>query len=354
MAMQRSFKDFLSENPYCFSSIDDHIASQKQIISTIQAQSFSEFDIELIAPTFHQGDTDKPGVLLLHGLLDSTAIMQSLAEHFKAQNHTVFNLLLPGHGTKPADLLSIRYQDWLSASACAIDALNKTHSSLIVVGLSTGVILASYLATLGAKIDALISYAPAFSLKLPQSLILKVHQLLCHYGLLQTPWLSKQRERSPYKYSSICANCVSELTTLNRLTKAKLSHSPLTFPVLNIVSEHDETISTSDAIRYLPLSANDKNRLIYYTTHPKPSTHNRLNIKSRIDSQHISNFSHVCMPVSPQHPVFGEKQFSQTQKRGAITLLNQIFQTTKRLTYNPHFDKMTSYVDNFVSTLCKE
>jgi alpha-beta hydrolase superfamily lysophospholipase len=50
-------------------------------------------------------------VLLLHGLTDSPYSMRALAELFAARGWYVVGLRLPGHGTAPAALTRVTWQD---------------------------------------------------------------------------------------------------------------------------------------------------------------------------------------------------------------------------------------------------
>src|SRR5262245_30682114 len=51
------------------------------------------------------------GVLLVHGLTDSPYMMRGLAELFYQHGFYVLALRLPGHGTAPAGLVDVHWQD---------------------------------------------------------------------------------------------------------------------------------------------------------------------------------------------------------------------------------------------------
>jgi len=50
------------------------------------------------------------GVVLTHELMDSPYTMRALAQHLNQRCFLVFGLLLPGHGTRPGDLLTSNWQ----------------------------------------------------------------------------------------------------------------------------------------------------------------------------------------------------------------------------------------------------
>ncbi|UOF22511.1 alpha/beta hydrolase [Pseudomonas syringae] len=56
--------------------------------------------------------TPKGGVLLVHGLGDSAWSFHDVAQTLAAQGYLVRTVLLPGHGTKPEDMLDVRLEQW--------------------------------------------------------------------------------------------------------------------------------------------------------------------------------------------------------------------------------------------------
>lgn len=56
------------------------------------------------------------GALLLHGASDAPYSMRALAERLHARGFDVLVLRLPGHGTAPAGLVHVRWQDWAAAT----------------------------------------------------------------------------------------------------------------------------------------------------------------------------------------------------------------------------------------------
>ena len=52
------------------------------------------------------------GVLLFHGFPGSTTDVRLLGTFLHARGPTISAPLLPGHGTRPADLNRVRWQDW--------------------------------------------------------------------------------------------------------------------------------------------------------------------------------------------------------------------------------------------------
>jgi carboxylesterase len=79
-----------------------------------------------------------PAVLLLHGLTGTPVDMQYLRNALVADGYTVSAPLLPGRGTRPSDMFSLCWEDWMSAALDAYDDLARDHDEVIVGGLSAG------------------------------------------------------------------------------------------------------------------------------------------------------------------------------------------------------------------------
>ena len=59
---------------------------------------------------FKPESNDRPrrGILMVHGLSDSPFMMRDLGRFFQQQGFYVLAMQLPGHGTRPGDLLEVR------------------------------------------------------------------------------------------------------------------------------------------------------------------------------------------------------------------------------------------------------
>jgi hypothetical protein len=58
--------------------------------------------------------------VLVHGLSDTAFAMRDLAQSFSRLCFESRVLLLPGHGTRPADLMVVDHRDWLSRVGAAV------------------------------------------------------------------------------------------------------------------------------------------------------------------------------------------------------------------------------------------
>lgn len=299
---------------------------------------------------------DKPthprkGILLIHGLLDSCAIMSSLYDYYSQKGYLVKNILLPGHGTHPSDLFNVKLEDWIQCCQMAIDALREEVEALYVFGLSTGACLATHLALNKAPIDKLVLFAPAFALKTSASWLISLCQHInTFFSSPIKQWVIKQEENIIGKYRSIAVNGVYQLMSLISQTTPHLLNEQLKQPQLMILSGDDETISNDKALASYKAQSHPDNQLLLFRNDDEPiEARNMTILSSCLPEERILNFSHICLTVSPSHHLYGKHQQDDPKAYfGANTPANLINYHFQRLSYNPHFDKMLSYIDSFL------
>src|SRR3990172_109085 len=81
--------------------------------------------------------SDEPcetAVLLFHGFTATTIEVRPLAEYLQRFGYPVMAPLLPGHGTQPEDMLTVRCEDWLETAEGAYKKLSKDYSKIVVGG----------------------------------------------------------------------------------------------------------------------------------------------------------------------------------------------------------------------------
>jgi alpha-beta hydrolase superfamily lysophospholipase len=82
--------------------------------------------------------------VLIHGLSDSPYLMRALATRLHDKGCWVVGLRLPGHGTAPAALTTIRWEDWAAAVRMGARHVRErvgADAPLYLVGFSTGAAL---------------------------------------------------------------------------------------------------------------------------------------------------------------------------------------------------------------------
>jgi carboxylesterase len=85
-----------------------------------------------------QGALAGVGILLVHGFTGSPVSLRPLAELLSKRGFAVEMPRLPGHGTRPRDLLPYRYSDWRAEALAALNRLRARTQKVFAVGLSMG------------------------------------------------------------------------------------------------------------------------------------------------------------------------------------------------------------------------
>lgn len=101
----------------------------------------------------------KPAALMVHGFPGTPADMRPLADCMNALGWTVQGILLPGFGIQIETLPSRTYHEWLAAVREALQALQRDHTPVVLVGHSMGGALSICIAA-EVPPDGLILTAP--------------------------------------------------------------------------------------------------------------------------------------------------------------------------------------------------
>jgi alpha-beta hydrolase superfamily lysophospholipase len=180
--------------------------------------------------TFELTPTElKGGALLLHGLTDSPFSLRETAEMLVDQGYYVLGLRLPGHGTAPAGLVSIRWRDWMAATRLGVRHVHghvNGRGPLLVVGYSNGGGLAVKY-TLEAVEDPdlpvpdrLVLFSPCIGITRFAALS-GWHRLLSWIPYFEkSRWMSIEPEIDPYKYNSFPKNAGYQTHLLTRQVQA--------------------------------------------------------------------------------------------------------------------------------------
>ena len=107
------------------------------------------------------------GALLIHGYGGSAAETRPMGEFLTAEGWTVRCPLLSGHGTKPEDLIGIRWKVWVDEVESAFHELQSRCETVFVCGISLGSLLALWLGAEHPEIAGLVLMSPAMKIKNP-------------------------------------------------------------------------------------------------------------------------------------------------------------------------------------------
>lgn len=198
-------------------------------------------------------------VLLLHGLTDSPYSLRHIAKLYRDRGFVAIGVRLPGHGTVPAGLTNVRWEDWMAATRLAVREARRSVPApgpLHLVGFSNGGALAMKYA-LEAIEDPKLPRADRIVLITPMIGITRFARFAGLAGLpavlppfANAAWLSVVPEFNPFKYNSFPVNGARQSyrmtdalqSQMQRLARAgQLGTLP---PVLTFQSVVDFTVST--------------------------------------------------------------------------------------------------------------
>jgi len=310
----------------------------------------------------------KQGVLLVHGLYDSPFTLKDLGNHFSTQGLLVRSVLLPGHGTIPGDLLNVHYSEWVKAVDYGVETLAQEVDQLFIVGFSLGGVLALHKALLDTRIKGILLISPALALQSQWWVgqLVRWHKWVA-WALPEGEWYKKRDFQHDYtKYESFTCNAGVQIYQLVLKTGQLLRQSNLSIPVFLTISAEDEVVCPKACLAFFASNTHPSSRLLWYTREPQTFQDARIRVEnSSLPAQKIIDFSHTCLPISPDNPHYGatgdyqdflaypgnKSPAQQEIFLGAVSKANLKKHTIQRLSYNPDFKRMVEESMQFLNSL---
>ncbi len=220
------------------------------------------------------------GALLVHGLTDSPYSMRTIGEDLRSRGYYVVALRVPGHGTVPAGLTDVTWEDWLAAVRLGARQVRTTigdSKPLVLVGYSNGgaLVLKYVFDTLEGSGDPAASRIVLLSPMLgvqPFAWLTRVISMLGPIPAFEKArWLDVYPEYNPFKYNSFPANAGLQTwrltTTLQRQIEraARAGLGSRVPPVLTFHSLVDATVSTPAVVHALyDVIADERSELVLF------------------------------------------------------------------------------------------
>ncbi len=223
-------------------------------------------------------------VVLLHGLTDSPYSLRHVAMHYLERGFVAVAMRLPGHGTVPAGLTAVRWQDWMAATRLAVRRARELvgdSAPLHLVGYSNGGALALNYA-LDAIEDPALARADRLVLISP---MIGITSFARFAGVLGWPavfppfakaaWLDIAPEYNPFKYNSFPVNAARQSSLLSRALQEKIDglagdgRLADIAPILTFQSVFDYTVDVRALIDslYARLPANGSELVLFDRNH---------------------------------------------------------------------------------------
>ncbi|AXT37491.1 hypothetical protein D1814_01795 [Alteromonas sp. BL110] len=327
------------------------------------------------------------GVLLVHGLGDSPYFFRDVANAMCDEGIHVRSILLPGHGSKPGDMLNVSYEQWQAETNHHIRLFSEEVDNLYVGGFSTGANLttiASFSMAEELDIKGLMHFSPAFKSRFFVS-------RLAPYIDSLFPWPNVEEEDNPSRYNSTAmpgfAAYQESVNVLQDLfSQSEEEKRTLNLPVLMVVAEKDSVVDTIKIAEQFRDNFIHPRKCLLWQGENVPEVSDNTLIMQTMDlpEQRISAASHMSTLFSEHNILYGTEsrfricdngQGSDAEARCRAgedvwygpwgfkpEIENNALVSDKeervyaRLTYNPYFDRMVGQLLAFTGktkTFCK-
>ncbi|MBI6711009.1 alpha/beta hydrolase [Pseudomonas syringae] len=250
--------------------------------------------------------TPKGGVLLVHGLGDSAWSFHDVAQTLAAQGYLVRTVLLPGHGTKPEDMLDVRLEQWQQVVREQAQLLGREVPKVYLGGFSTGANLVLDYAYGHDEIAGLLLFSPAFRSN-------SGYAWLTPWIGWARPWLAAPNEglrpmQTPVRYMNMPTNGFAQFYRSSALAQDRLHQRRYDKPVFIAIAEHDSVLDTDYVLdNFSQRFSNPASRLIWYGDLPTRAANTpRVEVrKDYLPEYRISRFSHMGLLFSADNPLYG-------------------------------------------------
>ena len=188
------------------------------------------------------------GIVLVHGFTGSPAAMRPWAEFLNERGYSVRVPLLPGHGTKPADLNKIEWPEWPAKVNSEIAELHKHCSQIFVAGLSMGGgTTLQVAAEHGDKLSGIILVNPMIHVKGISPTLAFVISRVIRFGKsvgndIKRPGVTE------YSYDKMPYRGIHQLLTMLKLTRATLPTIKVPMQLFHSVDDHTLPVSNTEII----------------------------------------------------------------------------------------------------------
>lgn len=218
-------------------------------------------------------------VVLLHGLTDAPYSLRHVGRFYRDHGYVAIGIRLPGHGTVPAALTDVTWEDWMAATRLAMREARRRvpQGPVEIVGFSNGGALAMKYA-MEALDDPKLARPGRVVLISPMVGITEFARFAGLAGLpallprfAKASWLGIVPEFNPFKYNSFPVNGARQSWRLTRALQEQVSQRAREGrldglpPVLTFQSVLDTTVSTPavlDAL-YALLPANGSELVLF-------------------------------------------------------------------------------------------
>lgn len=284
-----NWSDYLKAEDVAFASVRAEVTQKLEPDERVPVNRY--FDGSAIYPGHFKQDWNRSYVLepegkpvgvavFLHGLTDSPYSLRHVARQYRERGFLAIAIRLPGHGTVPAGLTEIEWEDWLAATRLAVREARRRGGPdvpLHLIGFSNGGALALIYALDAienvdlARPDRLVLISPMIGITAFARFagLAGLPALLPRFA--KAAWLSVLPEFNPFKYNSFPVNGARQSHLLTNALQQKIlrlareNRLKDLAPLITFQSVMDFTVSTRAIITslYAHLPANGSELVLF-------------------------------------------------------------------------------------------
>lgn len=354
------FERATSMPPYQLNSFSEYQQATHQWLSRhrMPVTENASWEVRLNTP-FSCGESSSVGVLLVHGLGDSPYFFHDIARDLCASGYQVRTLLLPGHGSKPGDMLNADFALWKSVTAHHISLFAKEAETLFLGGFSTGANLVTLAAHSRDDIAGLLLFSPAY-----ESNFFATRFAPYITGIY--PWPNLEPEDNPTRYNSVAMTGFAAYQRSAEALSDAFEERALSLPVFMVVAEQDSVVDVQRVATYFNDSFDTRIKTLMWLGEDAPDYPYVTGYTMQLPEQRIGASSHMAVLFSPGNVLYGTKgrlricdngqseQQSRACENGEPVWfgpwgLTEEGKVYARLTYNPYYSTMMTKLLDFMA-----
>lgn len=305
--------------------------------------------------------------ILIHGLSDTAFAMRDLANSLSRLCFESRVLLLPGHGTRPADLMVVDHKDWLAHVRAAVAQAGRESDRVVLAGFSLGAALALAVAAESPeKVDAVIGLSPAYRLR--SNFLARQARWVAPFR----PWLDLGPREDFARYGAMPTRGIaSTMAVLTRMDDRVRRTGSVKTPWLVVQSEDDEVVDVAGNRRFFDANAGDPRSVLvnYFSDRPRDAMGDRVIwLPAAHDTLRVVGLSHLAVHIAPDNPHYGVKgtyrncgspPFRREQEIRSCREAPQVWygvggqspppgEAGARATFNPHYADLERRIGEFL------
>lgn len=283
------WSDYLKAEEKAFASVRAEVTQKLDPEERVPVNRY--FDGSAIHPPHFKQDWNRSYVMepegkpvgvavFLHGLTDSPYSLRHVARQYRDRGFLAMAIRLPGHGTVPAGLTEVEWEDWLAATRLAVREARKrvdAAAPLHLVGFSNGGALALMYALEAlenkelARPERLVLISPMIGITAFARFAGLAGLPAILPAFAKAAWLGVLPEFNPFKYNSFPVNGARQSHLLTQALQQKIvrlgreGRLKDLAPTLTFQSVMDFTVSTRAIITsfYAHLPANGSELVLF-------------------------------------------------------------------------------------------